>query len=43
VVGHARVGGRSTVRLVLANVEQSELILDRFIEDVIAVGRSISR
>jgi glutamate/tyrosine decarboxylase-like PLP-dependent enzyme len=38
VVGHARVNGRSTVRLVIANPAQSEVVLDEFIAAVLQVG-----
>lgn len=41
VVGHGRVGGRSTVRLVVANLEQSEAVLDAFVDDVVRVGTTL--
>ena len=41
VVGHGRVSGRSTVRLIVANPEQDEAVLDGFIDDLLAVGASL--
>lgn len=43
VVGHARVNGRSTVRLVIANPEQSEEVLDEFLGAILLVGRDLAR
>lgn len=43
VVGHASVHGRSTVRLIVANPDQSEAVLDEFIEDLVMVGRELLR
>jgi glutamate/tyrosine decarboxylase-like PLP-dependent enzyme len=41
VVGHARVDGRSTIRLVIANPSQSELVLDEFLGAVLQVGAEL--
>jgi glutamate/tyrosine decarboxylase-like PLP-dependent enzyme len=41
VVGHARVNGRSTIRLVIANPSQSELVLDEFLAAVLQVGAEL--
>ena len=43
VVGHARVNGRSTIRLVIANPDQSEAVLDEFLAAVLLVGRDLAR
>jgi glutamate/tyrosine decarboxylase-like PLP-dependent enzyme len=41
VVGHARVNGRSTIRLVIANPAQSEVVLDEFLAAVSQVGAGL--
>jgi glutamate/tyrosine decarboxylase-like PLP-dependent enzyme len=41
VVGHARVNGRSTIRLVIANPAQSEFVLDEFLAAVTEVGADL--
>jgi glutamate/tyrosine decarboxylase-like PLP-dependent enzyme len=43
VVGHARVNGRSTVRLVIANPAQSEAVLDEFLAAILLVGRELAK
>lgn len=41
VVGHATVNGRSTVRLIVANPDQSEAVLDEFLADLVTLGRQL--
>lgn len=41
VVGHAQVNGSCTVRLVIANPDQSEAVLDGFITAVLQVGADL--
>jgi glutamate/tyrosine decarboxylase-like PLP-dependent enzyme len=41
VVGHGRVNGRSTIRLVIANPEQREDVLDTFLTDLVALGSQL--
>jgi sulfinoalanine decarboxylase/sulfinoalanine decarboxylase/aspartate 1-decarboxylase len=41
VVGHARVNGDTTIRLVIANPAQSEAVLDEFVAAVLQVGADL--
>jgi glutamate/tyrosine decarboxylase-like PLP-dependent enzyme len=43
VVGHARVNGRSTVRLIIANPDQSEAVLDEFLAAILMIGRELAK
>ncbi|PRQ06928.1 pyridoxal phosphate-dependent decarboxylase family protein [Enhygromyxa salina] len=41
VVGYGRVNGRDTVRLVIMNPAQTRAVLDRFLDDLVAVGAEL--